>query len=499
MPDPTGYTAWGDIAAAEDLDDDSTLLIDGGAYSVADTRSLLMLPARSIFVPMSGDETGATDYDNIAAAIATAQTAGGIWTVFLAGTYYVDEPIELGDRADHDSNCCNLHGIGRGATIYYTGAQTSEYLIRVSGRQNGTWDRLANLRLEGAGNCRGLLLNRQDSKAVRQVHIHNMREMGLDVVNCWSGTIQNIMITYVRGMGLRVWESHDVRLDKIYLGNVWGSWHTTSGTRVEMWLYEMENGRDATIAEYGASYNESWPATDDETVVDYESDYVRTPQSKQAACYISSRYATLRNITMESNAEGQRPLIYIDWYSQNISIDRVYMELNYAGSCKFYLNGTSTAAGGTNNFRFQDILSEDKQAALTTECLIRTAGFTSNVSVQNVRASDLGSAVVMCDGGTHYLDGTIAGIKSTANTISPANWVQAENGGVLVASNPYAVVHDADYLYTSPLKLPIFANAAAREAAWTAPAAGWTCWLTDPGALTIYDGSNWKVISVDGA
>lgn len=89
----------------------------------------------------------------------------------------------------------------------------------------------------------------------------------------------------------------------------------------------------------------------------------------------------------------------------------------------------------------------------------------------------------------------ISGFKSTP-VIPSDKWAIGVDGGQVIRKTPYGLVHSGNF-FTEPVRVPVFADASERNGHWTDPEAGWMCWLTDPGALTIWDGDGWNNLVPD--
>lgn len=413
------------------------------------------------FIKPSGDTTGETDADEICGQIETWRTADTLGTIVVDGTYYFDRQIQIGHRTDYTVVPCNIVGANYGVFNYVGSPLTIEgestahdYFLRVNGAETGARNRLANLRIQipsgqlTTSKCRGLLINRQTYlQAIDNIWIHNFAQMGFDVVDCWGGSFRNIQISYIRGMGMRVNTCNACVFDNVNLRNVWGIWHSATANNEALWEYEMEHGREAAMVEYGLAYSEDWPSPAEEVVWGYRSTgdtWIQTPEAELALIHLYTRHCTFRNIIIENCASGERPIFYMPSYTQNVSCERLYLENNYAGDSKVRVAASSLSSGGTMNIRFVDVLSADKQSALTCESFIRTTGYTSGISVDTLRGEDFGSAIIMCDAGTHYTDGVVRGIKTRDNTIASANWVSAKNGGTISAALPVGVTHSGN-------------------------------------------------------
>jgi hypothetical protein len=253
-------------------------------------------------VPPSGDKTGAADYVAISGAIATAKATGKVGTVSLDGEYFINKGLVCGDPLDVKVVSCNLHG-SPFALINYVGPRTSEYVLRVHGGSSQECvTRLQNIRFNCGGN-RGVLYHSQYyNKRMQNVYVYNTREIGLDLVDCWGGTVCGVQTQYCYGLSMRVRNCYQMAFDNVRIANCYNFWNDgTEADRVAMWDYELANGTVKTREKYATGqlkYTEAWPATNDTSVTEWTGQYVQLPEAQRCVLYVQSRFNTFRNVIM---------------------------------------------------------------------------------------------------------------------------------------------------------------------------------------------------------
>ena len=403
----------------------------------------------SIHIEPSGDTSGRADYASISSAIESFRRSKTIGTITLSGEYSVNAPLVVGDPTDDTVLPCNIHGIGR-AIISYRGPRTSSYLLRMHGipvRWNDCvpHQRLTQVALRCHGNCRGLLLHNQYYfQECSNLQVNQSIEVGLDVVGSHVSSLRNIHVQQAFGCGVRIFGSANATVDNLRIANCVAARQATGASR-EMLKYECVHGRDATVAKYGTDYMEAWPDANDESVRRGASPngtprYAQTDAELRCPLYLDASSITIRNLTLEGNETGSRPLICIKQDNYSCTFDRVYLEDNITGNCKVLLRAKADNDSRMHLIKFHDVTCEDY--SVTCPTFVRTNGVTSDVHIDGLRYHYLTDSIITCDGGRHYgrnLRAIRGGWKQHLQTpaIPPSQWSKAINGGTLMDGTPY--------------------------------------------------------------
>lgn len=321
--------------------------------------------------------------------------------LLLHGNYSLSHGLVIDDELSGSTGpCVSIAGLG-GPTLTYTGATTTDYLLKFEQNKQPHIPRLTGVRVDCDSKCRGVLFLRQTGMAVvtDRLWVTNSWQVGVDVVNCWSSNFNQIYIggdfpVNYRGIGLRVTRGNAVWFNNIHMSNGWGMWHTSGGAgdRQAMILYEMEHGEDLTKELYGDAYLDCYPAVDDATVMDYQSNYVQTAENERAAAIVinnTCRNNRFQNVVIQGCRGGDKPLISAQHTNWGLRMSQLYLENNYTRLAKVLVRGGTNGltAGGTSMYRFDQITSQDEVTdydTLSCDAFLRLEGRTSQMSVTNL-------------------------------------------------------------------------------------------------------------------
>lgn len=179
-------------------------------------------------VPPSGDSTGFTDWEQITAATrALERPKGGrlAGQVQLSGHYRVNKPLVTGSYVDGVTTIpATPWGIGH-ALIEYVGPLTDDYVLRCYGSENVTCQGMGNLTLMCRNKTRGVLLTGWTYLgSVQNLHIHNSRQSGLDMVDCWAAYVRGVHIEKGKGYAARFYRCNASRIDWLRVNTKTGVW-----------------------------------------------------------------------------------------------------------------------------------------------------------------------------------------------------------------------------------------------------------------------------------
>lgn len=369
----------------------------------------------SKFVYASGDTTGATDYTNIQAAIVeqtfdNSSRAQGL-VILVGEDFYINAGLVIGDASDNTVKSCNLTSVGQ-SRINYVGSLTSDYLISIYGETYSQTPRLANLFLECNYNTRGVLMHRQVYGAsVLGVIIKEAIEVGLDWATSYKAAARDVTLNYTKGIALRVWNSQATEFTNLRISNT-------------------------TASDY--------PSTTDETVYDdYESQWIQTATSEQAAVVIRSQDIVFRNTLFENNnfTGTGKPIVHINGaYSASISFnDSMHFEDNVLDAPYVIIDG---AAVNTNvygrHFKFENFTKHDSDVV---PALVKTTGYIDGLRIDGVGCSvSAGSNLtnlIVCDGASSHLYRTE--LNNVRVNVTKDNQIVATNGGTIEITEPIGV------------------------------------------------------------
>ncbi len=410
--------------------------------------SILVIAVQPVYVPPSGDATGVSDYATISAMIASEQLKSFEGTIELSGTYYVDHGLVTGDATNPLKAGVCIRGNGN-ASIWYVGPSMDDYILRVQGTVKGSAPRVENIRLianHSNHKARGLLVNGQTYIAtVRNVQTMWTSQIAFDCVNNWGGGFYNCRAYFHHGIGLRSFNCNNTVFHKMHFHRVQGAWHSSLNNEAtdEMMRYEMGHGRAATKTQYGAAYCEDWPSPDDISVISTGGTVVQTPVEERACVWLNQRNVKFDNILFENCNGGDLPLVYLTEYAEGVSFERMYFEKNLYGVNAIRIAGGSTDKSTTFGFTFEDIFSYDAPIGfpqLRAASFIRTTGYVSDVVVDQFKAWNLETSIVICDGG-HLFTTECRRCRTQNNSIHPKQWTTAVNGGVIEKGVPYGADH----------------------------------------------------------
>lgn len=293
-------------------------------------------------VAPSGDTTGATDTAAIQAAINGLARAGTTFTegaVLLSGHYYVNAPLVVGGGAA-TTTVASVSLLGWGhALIEYKGDTTSDYVLRYFGESQICSDAIRNITIDCNMKARGLLFcGRNYIPSVSNLYVQDSREVGIDAIDCWAMSFNNIHVHTSRGFCMRLYQANAVSLNLVRLQGT-ACYSIADPTNNAISYYAMDNaGLAAAATEYGADYGSAWPATDDTYCVKSDGNPYQTADSQRCGLLVEDSHAvTMTNMTWE----GMRYIDYpIAWLKMRTSrMNQLYLEGNQVLHEKIILRG----------------------------------------------------------------------------------------------------------------------------------------------------------------
>lgn len=367
--------------------------------------------------------------------------------IHLEGHFRTSQPLVSGDPTDSAINCVGLVSQG-GALVEYTGPRTDAPLLAMHGNTVGgkggeCRDILANVKLCGNNNCRGVRLERQfHFHSVRNLHVEQTRQVALDAFACWKSSITNVHLTRLTGCAMRLTACDNAEVSNIRVGGVWGIWHGNDGTdphrphstppaSKELWLYEMQYGEAAAREHFAGNYCEDWPAD--------------MPRSEQAAIWLNTGDQRFGHWMIEQCGMGDRPLIFSHKQrGKNLSWDHLYCEENWNRTAKVVIQGHgSNGAGDTKNFGFDVVRIADAKVSQRCQSFVRTLGTEPHMSAVRVRDIDavgLGQSIIQCTGPGHYYGFSVDHAR-TDNRIPREQWITCDSAAVLTEDTPIGTDH----------------------------------------------------------
>lgn len=403
-------------AKAEPFADDDVFSFTNTSQGVNGSEQVEYADLRDeirIYIPPSGDQSGATDRANIKAAIldlqANAYVGSGVaqYSILLhEGPYYIDDGdpmnansiLALGEEGVEYGNVISLKSTSQ-SIIQYTGVTTSRYLIGAHGYPQAPNPRIAGLYLKPVYKCRGILFSKQVTMStLENCVISGAYEVGLDVVSSWTSLVRNIEIDYTRGVALRVWRSQTSVIDHVRIGN---------------------------------STAQNWPAVDDSSVLDDNDDPVRTLANQRSFLHNHSTDIVFRSLMFERNNSGSLPLCYMSSTSRGCRFtEQMWYEANTADE-KVLIEGAGINQSATRHFRFENIHVNGDNPSVQ---FIRTIGQVADLYVDGIYG-DLVTHVIKVDGNSCY--NFI--VKNCALNIAEDDIITLVNGGTLSGLTPLTV------------------------------------------------------------
>lgn len=298
-------------------EDGGVALADGTQITLEDLRGALD-GTYSVYVPPSGDATGATDVAAIQAAITALEVAGyygdpGV--VVLSGTYYINAPLTGGSATGY-AIC--IHGSPK-AQINWVGSTVSTYMLTMNGYYGRGWlPVLKDLMFDCDYKTRGVFLRGLvDQCLLSRIYIRDAIEVAIDAISCWGSSIEYVTCNACVGIGLRTQDFNRGYIRQLKIRG-YGCYHSSGITHADtktLWKYEIDNTRDTettgSVDYYGADYISNWPAVDDTTVTDISGDDVVTLADERAGVILHGRGIIWDGGSFENSKYCEYPNIYI--------------------------------------------------------------------------------------------------------------------------------------------------------------------------------------------
>jgi len=255
---------------------------------------------------------------------------------FPTGTYRVSEPLFVGyDFQSHPDpqgkliahfgpssedtrpgarrGHVLLHGLGK-VRLLYVGPKTDRYLIYYAPSDVGSgYACLKNLWLDCGFKCRGFFVYHVGYGAILEgLEVRQSRQVAFDLVACWGSSIRRIITHDCRGIAVRGWGHNSIWADTWKIGSHAAD-HVDSRKRSELRKFISQHGLAAARQQFGESMIEDWPPEDEDAIVDWGDEPVRTPAEKRAAVVISkSDFSSFHSLCLEGIHNGEYPAVTID-------------------------------------------------------------------------------------------------------------------------------------------------------------------------------------------
>lgn len=456
---PTTFTELEDVDAATTATTATTVLTGSSELLALSLLRDTINGTVSVFVPPASpaDTDGSTDTAAIQAAIDAVQTATGATNfhgeVVLSGYYYLNAPLVFG-VANTTVRKVNLRCLGQTA-FYRAGTATgdpgdTDYCLKFFGVNGGNTQVVGNLRIYCNYKARGILFASVSHCSFSDIQVYGSMESGIDFVDCWNCTIQNVSVNTYRGFAYRAWDSNACHFDKIevYGGYAAYSTNQTTITDANLANYAMANGGYANSGSwttpgdtYAAVLAESWPhATNDTRCTDYAGNvHLSAATTRSAFSLANCNGTTFTTLSMESNRHVDYPLVYLYSTSHNIQFCGTRMESNQCLYDKFHCDGCDYVTVDDTFIDDGDAVGGDDTTVDTNtgcECFLRCTGTTRGNRVSRL----IGHAactdnVIILDDGTHT--GTTCTECATDRTyIEAASWIGEVNTPTVDANWP---------------------------------------------------------------
>lgn len=414
-------------AAAANLESMSQLLesVASGSAGVND---------RKVYVPASGDTTGVTDTAAIQDAIDSF--AGTRGCVTLAGTYYLNDTLEVGQVGNVTYMPVFIRG-DQQATLTWVGNKTDDYMLRYYDTYWGSEVRLQNLTFIPHWKARGLLVIGQNYfPSFDNLTVWRSRQVGIDIMGGWGSTWSNILVMFGRGYGIRTCAFNASQMNGCELSTICGMWHadnetTTLGTKTtELIDYAMQHGYDAAKSYYGDDLVEDWPADDDTFALNYDGNPFNAQNPvwglRHSTAFFHGNCSQVNVLSAEQCVNIDDPIFHFCTATWQINAPR--FEANFARLCKIGVErpDANTNQGVCN--QFNNVQSADISGDYH-ECrsLFKTYGQTRNNVVKGVRCRAITDSVYEQDGRSHVGE-KVEDVWSYVPEIGQGDWIKQTNG-----------------------------------------------------------------------
>ena len=178
--------------------------------------------------PTGGDDTSALQQAIDGVSFPTSD--GRVGQVELDGYFQFSKPLVIG--AEGTLKPVALVGVGQ-SHLRWTASTTSDYAIRYWGEGRAFVPRISNVFLDCNRKCRGILLKHAAyAGGMHNVSIHNAREVGLDLVDCWGSECTHLVFSAVDGIAIRGVGFNNCVLRTIKISGKGESWPDPADTSV---------------------------------------------------------------------------------------------------------------------------------------------------------------------------------------------------------------------------------------------------------------------------
>lgn len=333
--------------------------------------------------------------DELSIPVAGATTWEPPTLRLTGGVYCVNRPLRAGGAnqkvptIDGNQSCIRYVGPAVDRPLLWCGDHTSG-----SGRSRVPVIR--DVFFDCDHRCRGILIQRLSPRPLLQnVYVYAPRQIGVDIVDCWSCNIDNVMVANAWGCAMRLWSWNAARATNIKLGGQ-ACRHRVWGESQKVWDYEYQHGKAKAQQEFGADYVDDWPDPTETWIARYDGTPMQLTADQRALLVLSGGGSTIEGIGFESSKLIEYPLI---WSGTGFTIQGLYLEDNLLRHSAIAVQGGYDVAAG-RGFRVRDFtMSGTKQARSFLELRQRTY----DVIVQNGAFHNaLREAVIYAKDGQHY-------------------------------------------------------------------------------------------------
>lgn len=349
--------------------------------------------------PPSGDPTGETDYKEIQRAL----DRDSLTTVIVNGKYVVNETIRVNDKVLMGVTLPQLTNTVRDE-IKFTSATTLPDKPLLVGHHAA----VANLMLNSSHRCRGIIMHRDANLLLDNVIIGYPIRVGLDLVECWGGSIRNVRIVHSRGIAMRTHRANAFTSQFLMISRPYLFRNTNPDENQVTWEYACEHGQQAA-REQIAGYTEDWPDPDEELedlkLTYGNAAYLQTPVEDRAAVVLG-REGSPQNM-MQFHMLGIEPCFAGEFPSissstQNLRIEGLRLEGGYHRRSVVLLHNRQPEVDARANTS-TTIENVFMLAQRRPEYLVEVEQYSRDLKVSQVSAgSHIQKAVVAFSKGKHH-------------------------------------------------------------------------------------------------
>lgn len=388
----------------------------------------------TIFVPPAEDGAASlTDSINIQAAIDTLQATVPEWntgTVVVSGFYATNKMLTLG--APGVKSRVRLVGLGFAKFNRWI-SNGGPYILQCFGKSSPALPVLGNLTINGDYKTRGILCSQVTTSApLENIYIYATSEVALDLLDHYCTSINNVFISGCRGYAIRACWANALKLNSCYIGGnkgIFDKTNITSAADKELIAYAMEFGQAAAFAKY-PNATETWPSATDTSCTPYTGKPWATPDEARACIYWHGYGGSFDNVTIESNAYVDYPLIYLPpkWpdHAEPCAIGNHFLHTYLEGN-KNRLEKVLIKGSSYNTFRDTIIVDGGEPGEFPCETFMRLKGNTRGNVLNRLNGwGNFSKGLAILDGGTHL------GTEVTQCATNPVvgDHLVAINGGI---------------------------------------------------------------------